>query len=59
MKGLDRTVWEQSGSDLRRSSPSGSIAVELVESRPIPATKVLALQRIGGLHHRYTWSAAA
>ncbi len=31
----------------------------LVESRPIPPTKVLALPRIGGLHHRYTWSAAA
>ncbi len=31
----------------------------LVESRPNPPTKILALPRIGGLHHRYTWSAVA
>jgi transposase InsO family protein len=30
-----------------------------IESRPIPASKILASPRIGGLHHRYTWSVAA
>ena len=30
-----------------------------VESRPIGPTEVVALPRIGGLHHRYTWSEAA
>ena len=30
-----------------------------VESRPTAPAKVIALPRIGGLHHRYTWSAAA
>lgn len=34
-------------------------AVRRVESHPIPASPLLALPRIGGLHHRYTWSAAA
>ena len=40
---------------LRKKTP----AARLLESRPIGAAKVLALPRIGGLHHRYTWSAAA
>jgi putative transposase len=30
-----------------------------VESRPTAPAKVIALPRIGGLHHRYIWSAAA
>ena len=30
-----------------------------VESRPMEAAKVIASQRIGGLHHRYGWSTAA
>ena len=30
-----------------------------VESRPTAPAKVIALLRIGGLHHRYAWSAAA
>jgi len=30
-----------------------------VESRPTATAKVIALPRIGRLHHRYTWSAAA
>jgi len=30
-----------------------------IESRPSRAGKMLALPRIGGLHHRYTWSEAA
>jgi putative transposase len=30
-----------------------------VESRPTASAKVIALPRMGGLHHRYIWSAAA
>ena len=30
-----------------------------IESRPTASAKVIALPRIGGLHHRYIWSAAA
>jgi putative transposase len=30
-----------------------------MESRLTPRSQVLALRRLGGLHHRYTWSAAA
>ena len=30
-----------------------------VEARPNEARNVVALPRIGGLHHRYTWSQAA
>ena len=33
--------------------------VREVERRPFPASRVLAVPRIGGLHHRYSWSAAA
>ena len=33
--------------------------VREVEPRPFPASYVLAVPRIGGLHHRYLWSAAA
>jgi transposase InsO family protein len=29
------------------------------ETRPSPGAKVLALPRVGGLHHRYTWRDAA
>lgn len=40
---------------LHKETPAG----RLVESRPSPSSKVWALPRIGGLHRRYTWSAAA
>ena len=30
-----------------------------VESRPSPDAKVVALPRVGGLHHRYEWRDAA
>ena len=30
-----------------------------IEPRPFPASRVLAAPRIGGLHHRHLWSAAA
>ena len=30
-----------------------------VTSRPSPTAKVVALPRVGGLHHRYEWRAAA
>ena len=30
-----------------------------VESRAGPESKVIALSRVGGLHHRYTWDSAA
>ena len=30
-----------------------------LEKRPSAASPVVALPRIGGLHHRYSWSAAA
>ena len=29
------------------------------ETRPSPSAKVVALPRVGGLHHRYTWRKAA
>jgi hypothetical protein len=29
------------------------------ETRPSPGAKVVALSRVGGLHHRYTWREAA
>ena len=40
---------------LNKETPSA----RQVESRPIGPTEVVALPRIGGLHHRYTWSEAA
>jgi len=40
---------------LHKETPAG----RLVESQPSPSSRVWALPRIGGLHHRYTWSAAA
>jgi transposase InsO family protein len=30
-----------------------------LETRPSPRAKVVALPRVGGLHHRYTWHEAA
>ncbi len=30
-----------------------------IEARPSPDAKVVALPRVGGLHHRYAWNAAA
>ena len=40
---------------LGKETPS----VRPVEPRPVEAAKVIASQRIGGLHHRYGWSTAA
>ena len=37
----------------------GTPNVRPVASRPTEGAKVIALPRIGGLHHRYSWSAAA
>ena len=34
-------------------------AFRTMEKRPIASSKVVAMPRIGGLHHRYFWSAAA
>ena len=34
-------------------------AVRSIERRPTSPSTVVALPRVGGLHHRYTWSAAA
>ncbi len=34
-------------------------AVRVVEPKPHPATAVIALPRLGGLHHRYAWRRAA
>jgi transposase InsO family protein len=33
--------------------------VRAIEARPLPWSRVLAVPRMGGLHHRYLWSAAA
>jgi len=30
-----------------------------VSPRPLPGAKVVALPRVGGLHHRYEWRQAA
>ena len=30
-----------------------------IEPRPSPTARVLALPRVGGLHHRYVWAEAA
>jgi hypothetical protein len=40
---------------LKKETPSG----RTIEKRPCAASQVVALPRIGGLHHRYSWSAAA
>jgi len=34
-------------------------AVRVVEPKPHPSAEVIALPRLGGLHHRYTWRRAA
>ncbi len=34
-------------------------AVRAVESKPHPAAEIIALPRLGGLHHRYAWRRAA
>ena len=34
-------------------------AVRAVESKPHPAAEIIALPRLGGLHHRYEWRHAA
>ena len=34
-------------------------AVRVVEPKPHPAAEVIALPRLGGLHHRYAWRRAA
>ena len=33
--------------------------IRKVEQRPLASSRILTLPRIGGLHHRYRWSAAA
>jgi transposase InsO family protein len=38
-----------------RDSPAG----RSTERRPSPNARVVGLPRVGGLHHRYTWSEAA
>ena len=40
---------------LERDAPS----MRAVEPKPYPAAKVIALPRLGGLHHRYGWRHAA
>lgn len=46
---------ERTHCGLGKGTPSGRV----VESRPSTAAKVLALPRVGGLHHRYEWRDAA
>jgi transposase InsO family protein len=40
---------------LKKDAP----AVRAVESKPHPAAEIIALPRLGGLHHRYAWRCAA
>jgi len=40
---------------LRKDTPAG----RAVAPKPSPTAKVVALPRVGGLHHRYEWRAAA
>jgi transposase InsO family protein len=40
---------------LEKATPAG----RPTEARPTGTGEILALPRVGGLHHRYTWSAAA
>ncbi len=40
---------------LEKTTPAN----RLIEPRPRGTSEILGLPRIGGLHHRYTWSAAA
>ena len=40
---------------LEKATPAG----RPTEARPTGAGEILALPRVGGLHHRYAWSAAA
>ncbi len=48
--GADRTHL-----GLRKHSPAG----RLIELRPGPSATIAAMPRVGGLHHRYHWRAAA
>jgi hypothetical protein len=34
-------------------------AVRVVEPKPHPTAEIIALPRLGGLHHRYAWRRAA
>ena len=40
---------------LKKDAP----AMRAVESKPHPAAEIIALPRLGGLHHRYAWRRAA
>jgi hypothetical protein len=40
---------------LERDTPEG----RPVTSKPSPDAKIVALSRVGGLHHRYVWREAA
>ncbi|MBN1773697.1 MAG: hypothetical protein JXB32_20710 [Deltaproteobacteria bacterium] len=40
---------------LAKDTPAG----RAVEQRPSPTAKVIAVPRVGGLHHRYRWREAA
>jgi transposase InsO family protein len=40
---------------LQKNTPAG----RTIETRPTPSSRILPQPRIGGLHHRYTWTEAA
>ena len=40
---------------LQKNTPAG----RAIETRPTPSSRILPQPRIGGLHHRYTWTEAA
>jgi putative transposase len=41
------------------SLDKGTPALRVVEPKPHPTAEVIALPRLGGLHHRYAWRRAA
>ena len=52
---LDCYYEDRTHDGLDKETPAG----RLVECKQSDRTKVLALPRVGGLHHRYSWQVAA
>jgi hypothetical protein len=64
-----KLYWRRKSERGKRGRPSTSpeirsIVLKMTKGRPIskrasPSAKLVALPRVGGLHHRYEWSNAA
>jgi putative transposase len=55
-----RSPWQNGVAErFHLSLEKDAPAVRAVESKPHPAAEIIALPRLGGLHHRYAWRRAA